>query len=409
MIPIVLRGFHHNDGDLPLWGTLTTQTRDNAAAQPLTSVQKQLISQLSPTMESKSATISERGLTSAQWTEYSEHTKRVQYSTVPTSSITAETVTVSGVVRSQKDTAGITTTSTRPLAIQKDGSWFTYGWDLTKNICEVYRTNGTLGTGYTYTPYGLVSASGAIEQPIQWSSEFNDTELGLIYYNYRHYNPMDGRWTGRDLIESLNSYIVVLLSPIQKFDYLGAMDPIYGGYSFGSGIARDTTTETIESLGYILGDPYDFTNLYTYISRVLFIDYIERVSDIKGFNPNKNCTSCIKEMYVYAHGEVDSETAIMHVIKNKRNKELRQSDVSNKRKISDFFINLNINFCKNAHLYIRSCNIGKIRSIKEEIEKHYKDKNITVHTYEYAIWPSGFPNIVRYALYPIKIIVKLII
>ena len=45
-------------------------------------------------MESKSIHISERGLTSTQWTEYSEHTKRVQYSTVPTSSITAEAVTV---------------------------------------------------------------------------------------------------------------------------------------------------------------------------------------------------------------------------------------------------------------------------------------------------------------------------
>ena len=28
--------------------------------------------------------------------------------------------------------------ATRPLAIQKDGTWYTYGWDLTKNICEVY-------------------------------------------------------------------------------------------------------------------------------------------------------------------------------------------------------------------------------------------------------------------------------
>ncbi len=221
MIPIVLRGFHHNDGDLPLWGTLTTQTRDNAAAQPLTSVQKQLISQLSPTMESKSATISERGLTSAQWTEYSEHTKRVQYSTVPTSSITAKAVTVDGVALSQKDTAGITTTSSRPLAIQKDGSWFTYGWDLTKNICEVYRHNGILGTAYTYTPYGQVSASGSVEQPIQWSSEFNDTELGLIYYNYRHYNPVDGRWTGRDRIKVHNEYIYVDNISLNSTDILG--------------------------------------------------------------------------------------------------------------------------------------------------------------------------------------------
>ena len=104
--------------------SITTTTRYNAAGQPLTSVQKQLISQLSPTLESKSVFVSERSLTSTQWSEYSAGTKRVQYSTVPTSSITAETVTISGVVLSQKDTTGITTAATRPLAIQKDGSWF---------------------------------------------------------------------------------------------------------------------------------------------------------------------------------------------------------------------------------------------------------------------------------------------
>ena len=71
------------------------------------SVHKQLISQLSPAIESKSVFISERGLTSTQWTEYSEHTKRVQYSTVPTSTITAKAVTVDGSVLSQKDTAGV--------------------------------------------------------------------------------------------------------------------------------------------------------------------------------------------------------------------------------------------------------------------------------------------------------------
>ena len=78
----------------------------------------------------------------------------MQYSTIPTSSITAETVTVDGVVISQKDTAGIVTTATRshhpalwyitwdptqniatrPLALQKDGAWYTYGWG--KRIME---------------------------------------------------------------------------------------------------------------------------------------------------------------------------------------------------------------------------------------------------------------------------------
>ena len=124
--------------------SVTTQTRYNAAGQPLTNTQKQLISQMSHTLENKSVFVSERGLTSFSWSEYSDNTKRTQYSLVPTSSITAEAVTVGGFALSQKDTAGIVTTATRPLAIQKDGTWYTYGWDLTKNICEVYGPNGNI-------------------------------------------------------------------------------------------------------------------------------------------------------------------------------------------------------------------------------------------------------------------------
>ena len=58
--------------------SITTTTRYNAAGQPLTSVQKRLISQLSPTLESKSVFVSERGLTSTLWSEYSAE-KKFQY------------------------------------------------------------------------------------------------------------------------------------------------------------------------------------------------------------------------------------------------------------------------------------------------------------------------------------------
>ena len=72
------------------------------------------------------------------------------------------------------------------------------GWDLTKNICEVFGSAGYIRTAYTYTPFGKVTASGDVTQPIQWSSEYNDSELTLFYYNYRHYHPHDGRWIKRD-------------------------------------------------------------------------------------------------------------------------------------------------------------------------------------------------------------------
>lgn len=69
--------------------------------------------------------------------------------------------------------------ATRPLAIQKDGTWYTYGWDLTKNICEVYGQHGYIRTNYSYSPYGEVTISGDVIQPIQWSSEINDEDTSL--------------------------------------------------------------------------------------------------------------------------------------------------------------------------------------------------------------------------------------
>ena len=114
--------------------------------------------------------------------------------------------------------------ATRPLAIQKDGTWYTYGWDLTKNICELYGQHGYIRTNYTYTPYGAVTTSGDVTQPIQWSSEFHDDELALVYYNYRHYNPTDGRWLGRDSIESTyNAYLFIGNVPVQYYDEIGLL------------------------------------------------------------------------------------------------------------------------------------------------------------------------------------------
>ncbi|MDO4411144.1 MAG: RHS repeat-associated core domain-containing protein [Akkermansia sp.] len=88
--------------------------------------------------------------------------------------------------------------ATRSLAIQKDGTWYTYDWDLTKNICEIFGQNGYIRSTYAYTPFGSVTASGDVNQPIQWSIEYYDNELTLVYYNYRHYNTTDGRWINRD-------------------------------------------------------------------------------------------------------------------------------------------------------------------------------------------------------------------
>ena len=122
-------------------------------------------------------------------------------------------------------------TATRPLAIQKDGTWFTYGYDLTKNICEVFGPAGYIRTSYSYAPFGNVTESGDVSQPFQWSSEHYDSELDLVYYNFRHYSPSLGRFLSRDPIAEQggrNLYAFVKNAPTKTIDLYGQAEPSLG-------------------------------------------------------------------------------------------------------------------------------------------------------------------------------------
>ncbi|MBE6417975.1 MAG: RHS repeat protein, partial [Akkermansiaceae bacterium] len=93
--------------------SVTTQTRYNAAGEPLSAVQKQLISQLSTTLASKSISTDERGSSSVSWVEYTAPAKMTSFSTIPTSEVTAESVSIDGFTISHKNHAGIITTASR--------------------------------------------------------------------------------------------------------------------------------------------------------------------------------------------------------------------------------------------------------------------------------------------------------
>ena len=60
------------------------------------------------------------------------------------------------------------------------------------------RLVGGLDKCAAFAPKGRAADGAAASQPIRWSSEYNDSELGLVCYNDRHDNPEDGRWMGRD-------------------------------------------------------------------------------------------------------------------------------------------------------------------------------------------------------------------
>jgi RHS repeat-associated protein len=127
-------------------------------------------------------------------------------------------------------------TATRPLLLQTSADWYTYGFDQVKNVTELFDSSGNIAAAYDYGPFGEnMTASGpaAALNPFRFSSEVWDETLGLVQYNYRPYNPFDGRFTTRDPIEErggLNLYGLVGNSPANRIDRLGlfSVRPVAG-------------------------------------------------------------------------------------------------------------------------------------------------------------------------------------
>ena len=54
-----------------------------------------------------------------------------------------------------------------------------------------------------------MEGNAAEQNPFPFSSEYADDEMGLVYYNYRYYHALSGRWLTKDPMEeysTLNMY-----------------------------------------------------------------------------------------------------------------------------------------------------------------------------------------------------------
>ncbi len=128
--------------------------------------------------------------------------------------------------------------ATRPLSLQIPswGATTFYMHDGNKNVSDLiyYALANGIAAHYDYAPFGAVTRTARntrmtqhtfiAENPFRFSSEYHDNTLGLVYYNYRHYNPKDGRWCGRDPVEEvggLNLYVFCANSSISQLDVWG--------------------------------------------------------------------------------------------------------------------------------------------------------------------------------------------
>ena len=113
---------------------------------------------------------------------------------------------------------------------------YAYTLDANKNVSDLTDAQGNVVAHYEYSPFGTHTAIGSYTgNPFRFSSEVFDSETGLIYYNYRYYNPNLGRWINRD--------------PILEFAFRGLFVNV-----------ADNTTTFLETSSLTEKMPYLFTS-----------------------------------------------------------------------------------------------------------------------------------------------------
>ncbi len=124
--------------------------------------------------------------------------------------------------------------ATRPLAwlvLRSLGEGGYYTHDGNKNVSEVVAENGDVAAHYEYAPFGALTVSrgaSAASNPWHFSSEYAEDDTATVYYNYRHYEPVMGRWMSRDPIDEDGGcclYAFASNMSISRTDRLGAVAP----------------------------------------------------------------------------------------------------------------------------------------------------------------------------------------
>lgn len=108
------------------------------------------------------------------------------------------------------------------------GRQFLYLYDGNGNVTGLVDADtGELVKEYEYAPFGellIESGDSTIDNPFKFSTKYTDDETGLLYYGYRYYSPVMGRWLSRDPLGEdggVNLYGFVGNDPINNVDLLG--------------------------------------------------------------------------------------------------------------------------------------------------------------------------------------------
>ena len=111
------------------------------------------------------------------------------------------------------------------LNLKQGGQNYSYLYDGKGNVSALLDSSQNVVATYTYDTFGnLMSKTGSLNQPFQFSTKPYDEKTGLSYYGFRFYSPALGRWMTRDPlgeVGGINLYEFVGSDPVRYVDPLG--------------------------------------------------------------------------------------------------------------------------------------------------------------------------------------------
>ena len=120
----------------------------------------------------------------------------------------------------------------------RSGTASYYQQDGLDSITSLSNATGSVASTYSYDSYGRVlSSTGSLTNPFQYTGREFDSETGIYYYRARYFDPAAGRFLSQDPIQfggGTNFYAYTRNRPVGMNDPLGLFTQTLGSLYLGS-------------------------------------------------------------------------------------------------------------------------------------------------------------------------------
>ena len=135
------------------------------------------------------------------------------------------------------------------VELSQGGQAYYYLRDALNSVTSVTNTAGATVDSYSYSPFGRVTVTGSLSNPLTYTGQVSDSSTGIYYYNARYYDPALGRFLTVDPVAAANPYPYVGNDPTNFVDPTGATAVGYGELLSEDTVAGEAAATETEAEG----------------------------------------------------------------------------------------------------------------------------------------------------------------